>query len=90
MSIETVAIFFAGLVVGALAGLAISILLRSGRSQTRLLEAAGRLSAAEAAARLEEERRQELEQELDQARTDLARLDRDSAVAGSGPNRPTA
>ena len=81
MSLETVAIFFTGLVVGALVGLAISVLLRSHQSQTRLLEAAGRLSAAEAAAQLEEARRQELEQELDEVRTELARLDRDSAVA---------
>ena len=81
MSIETVAIFFAGLVVGALVGLAISTLVRSRQSATKLLEAAGRLSAAEAAARLEEERRQELEQELDKVRSELARLDRDSAVA---------
>jgi DNA recombination protein RmuC len=81
MSIETVTIFFAGLVVGALLGLAISILVQTRQSQTDLLDAAGRLSAAEAAAQLEEGRRQELEHELDQVRTELTRLDRDSAVA---------
>jgi DNA recombination protein RmuC len=81
MNPETAGIFFAGLVVGALAGWALSILFRSTRSQTAVVEAAGRLSAAEAAARLEEERRQELERELEGVRTELAQLDRDAAVA---------
>ena len=81
MSVETIAIFAAGLLVGILVGLAISVLLRSGRSQVGSLEAAGRLSAAEASARLEAERRQELDRELDHLRGELARLDRDAAVA---------
>lgn len=81
MSIEIVAIFIAGLIVGAIVGLALSTLLRSQRSQTEVVAAAGRLAAAEAAANLEEERRQELEQELDDLRTEMARLDREAAVA---------
>lgn len=81
MTVEILIVFVIGLVVGALVGFAISSLVRSRRSQAVLLEATGRLSAAEAAARLEEERREELEQELDGVRSELGRLDRESAVA---------
>ena len=81
MSIELVVTFLVGLVVGAIAGAAISFLGRSAKAQRDLLEGTGRVSAAEAEARLEEERRQELESELEQVRTQLAQLDRDSAVA---------
>lgn len=81
MSVETVVIFLVGLSVGALVGLVLSTLFKSRQVQSSLLDSAGRLSAAEAAARLEEERRQELEQELDELRVELGRLDRDAAVA---------
>ena len=67
--------------MGSLLGFAIASLVRSRRSQTELLQTTGRLSAAEAEARLEEERRQELESELDEVRVELARVDRESAVA---------
>jgi len=80
VSLELVVVFLIGLAVGSLVGLAISSLLRSRHSQADLLEATGRLSAAQAEARLEEERRQELETELDQVRNELARVDRESAV----------
>ena len=59
MTVEMLIVFLVGLAVGALVGFAVATLLRSRRSQTELLEATGRLSAAEAEARLEEERRQE-------------------------------
>ena len=81
MNLETLAVFLAGLLVGALVGLALSILIRSRQSRGELLETASRLSAAEASASLEEERRQELERELDIVRTELATLDREAAVA---------
>ena len=81
MNLETAAVFLLGLIVGAIAGVAVSVLFRSRRVQSDLLAATGRLSAAEAAARLEEERRQELESELEKVRDELARLDRETAVA---------
>ena len=81
MSIETVAVFFAGLLVGGLVGLAIATLIRSRKFQSQLVDTASRLSAAEASANLEEERRQELESELDALRNELAQLDREAAVA---------
>ena len=81
MSVEQLVVFLVGLAVGLLVGAAVSSLVRSRRSQTDLLEATRRLSAAEAGARLEEERREALEQELDEIRIELGRVDRESAVA---------
>ena len=81
MTVEFLVVFLIGLAVGSLVGFAISSLVRSRGSQTDLLETTGRLAAAEAEARLEEERRQELESELDEVRVELARVDRESAVA---------
>ena len=81
MNMETVGLFLAGLIVGVLVGVALSILTRSQRSRASLLEAASRQSAAEEAARLEGKRRQELETELDEIRHQLTTLDREAAVA---------
>ena len=81
VTVELLVVFFVGLAVGSLVGFAVASVVRSRRSQTELLETTGRLSAAEAEARLEEERRQELESELDEVRVELARVDRESAVA---------
>ncbi len=81
MSFEIVSVFVAGLLVGALAGYALAILSRSARDHRRGLDAVAKVSTAEAAARLEEERREELEKELAQVRHELTRLDREAAVA---------
>lgn len=81
MNLETIVVFVVGLVIGAVVGFALSLLTRSSKSREDLIDTASRLSAAEAEARLEEERRRELEQELDEIRTELTKVDRDSAVA---------
>lgn len=81
MSLEIIIVFVVGVLVGAIAGAATSLLTRSRKSQQDLLHSTGRLSAAEAEARLEEGRRLELEGELEDVRTNLARLDRDAAVS---------
>ncbi len=81
MTVEILVVFLVGLLIGALVGLALSILLRGRSSQKTLIEATGRLSAAEAEARLAEERRQELETELEVVRAELAQFDRQAAVA---------
>ena len=81
MNVETIGIFLAGLVIGGIVGFALALLTRSGRDQGARLDSVAKVSAAEAAARLEEERREELEQELERVRAELPRLDREAAVA---------
>lgn len=81
MSLETVAVLLAVLVIGALAGFLVGIQIRSPRQQRERLEATAKVSAAEAAVLALAERRQALEGELEQVRRELNRLDREAAVA---------
>ena len=81
MSVELLVVLVVGLLVGASLGFVVASLRASRSNELDLVEATGRISAAEAEARLEEERRRALESKLEQLRTDLARLDRESAVA---------
>lgn len=81
MTVEIVVVFAVGMGVGALIGFAVASWLRSRGAAAELVAATSRLSTAEAQARLEEKRRQELEAEIDELRDELARLDRESAIA---------
>jgi DNA recombination protein RmuC len=81
MPFETFLPFLLTFVMGAVVGAAVSSLLRAGRGQRELLEATGQLSAARAAAHLEETRREDLEGQLEEARSSLAELGSQVAVA---------
>ena len=69
--------FLAGTIVGA----AIAFLLKAGRGQKELLDATGQLSASRAAAQIETSRREELEAQLEEARSGLTELGSQVAVA---------
>ncbi len=81
MPFETYLPFLLTFVIGAVVGAAVFSLLRAGRGQRELLEATGQLSAARAAAHLEETRREDLEGQLEEARSSLAELGSQLAVA---------
>jgi len=70
-----------GFLMGAIGGAAIAILLKAGKGQRELLDATGQLSAAQAAAQLEKSRREELEAQLEEARSGLTELGSQVAVA---------
>ena len=61
MTFESFLPLLLSFLVGAVLGAAVAFLLRAGKGQKQLLEATGELSAARAAAELEESRREELE-----------------------------
>ena len=81
MTLETLIPVILAFAIGALLGGMVALLVRSRHTQSSLLQSTGRISAAEAAARLESERREALEGELEQARATLAKFDREIAVA---------
>lgn len=81
MPLETLLAVFIAFAIGAALGAMVGMLVRSRQTQSSLLQSTGRISAAEAAARVESERREALESELGQARATLAKLDREIAVA---------
>lgn len=69
-------------VLGALVGGWIAFVVRRRRDEREILAATGRVSAAEATARSEAERRRSLEAELEETVAATRRLDRELAVAG--------
>ena len=81
MSFESLLPLFLSFLVGAVVGAAIVFLLKAGRGQRELLDATSQLSATRAAAELEEKRREELEGQLEAARSSLAELGSQVAVA---------
>ena len=81
MTLETLIPVILAFAIGALLGGMVALLVRSRHTQSSLLQSTGRISAAEAAARVESERREALEGELEQARATLAKFDREIAVA---------
>lgn len=74
--------WWAALAFGALVGWVVGYLIQARRGQRQSIEAARRLSAAEATASSELERRQEVEFELHRVEARMAELDRELAVAG--------
>lgn len=81
MTFESLLPLLLSFLVGAIVGAAVSFLLKAGKSQSNLLEATGELSAARAAAQLEEARREELQTQLEEARSGLSELGNQVAVA---------
>lgn len=71
----------ASFVVGAVVAALVTLVVAGRQSQRRRFEIAQRLSAAEATAATERERRQELERELAEADTAARELDRELAVS---------
>ena len=66
LSLPTYAIVAVAFVLGALLGAWIAFIARRRRDESQLLAATGRVSAAEATARVEAERRRALEAELEE------------------------
>ena len=81
MTFESLLPLLLSFLVGAIVGAAVSFLLKAGRSQSKLLEATAELSAALAAAQIEEARREELQTQLEEARSGLSELGNQVAVA---------
>ena len=81
MTFESLLPLLLSFLVGAIVGAAVSFLLKAGRSQSKLLEATAELSAARAAAQIEEARREELQTQLEEARSGLSELGNQVAVA---------
>lgn len=81
MSLEPSAALVLGLVLGAVLGGLLTAILRGRRLQRELLAGASRASAAEVSAKLEHERRRELEAELGDSARRIQELDRQITVA---------
>ena len=81
MTFESLLPLLLSFLVGAIVGAAVSFLLKAGRSQSKVLEATAELSAARAAAQIEEARREELQTQLEEARSGLSELGNQVAVA---------
>lgn len=81
MTFESLLPLLLSFLVGAVVGAAVAFLLKAGKGQREILDATSELSAARAAAQLEETRREQLEAQLEEARSGLAELGNQVAVA---------